>query len=120
MAVLTLGPIGNTAAKAILMAEKEGLSVAHYDMRFLKPLDEGLLHTIGKSFKQVITVEDGVRRGGFGSAILEFFADHNYPVRVERIGIEDEFVEHGAPDELYRILGMDAEGIYKAILNVGR
>jgi 1-deoxy-D-xylulose-5-phosphate synthase len=117
VAVLTLGPIGNIAAEAIKKAEERGLSVAHYDMRFLKPLDEELLHQIGKSFKKIVTVEDGVKKGGFGSAVLEFFADNGYNnLQVKRIGIPDEFIEHGTPEELYRMLGMDAEGIYKVIV----
>jgi len=119
MAVLTLGPIGNVAAEAIAKAEEKGLSVAHYDMRFLKPLDEELLHCIGKSFKKVITVEDGVRKGGFGSSVLEFFADSGYNnICVKRIGIPDEFIEHGDPEELYQMLGMDVEGIYNVILEI--
>ena len=118
MAVLTLGPIGNVAAEAIAKAEAKGLSVAHYNMRFLKPLDEELLHQIGKSFKKVITVEDGVRKGGFGSSVLEFFADNGYnDICVKRIGIPDEFIEHGDPEELYRVLGMDVEGIYSVLVS---
>ncbi len=117
MAVLTLGPIGNVAAKAIVKAQEKGLSVAHYDMRFLRPLDEELLHSIGKSFNKVITIEDGVRKGGFGSAVLEFFADNGYNnINVKRIGIPDEFIEHGTPEELYHMLGMDLEGILKEIV----
>ncbi len=117
VAVLSLGPIGNAAAGAIKKAEEKGLSVAHYDMRFLKPLDEELLHQIGKSFKKIITVEDGVKKGGFGSAVLEFFADNGYSnLQVKRIGIPDEFIEHGTPEELYRMLEMDVDGIYKVLV----
>jgi len=117
VALLSLGPIGNIAAEAIAKAEKEnsGLSVAHYNMRFLKPLDEELLHNIGKSFKKVITIEDGVIKGGFGSSVLEFFSDNDYNLQVKRIGIPDEFVEHGSTKELYRMLGMDAEGVCAAL-----
>jgi len=117
VAVLSFGPIGNVAAEAIRKAEEKGFSIAHYDMRFLKPLDEKLLHQIGKSFKKVITVEDGAKKGGFGSAVLEFFADNGYNnIQIKRIGIPDEFIEHGTPEELYRILGMDVEGIYRVLI----
>jgi 1-deoxy-D-xylulose-5-phosphate synthase len=120
MALLTLGPIGNIASKAIERAQKEGLSVAHYDMRFLRPLDEELLHQIGKTFRKIITIEDGVRKGGFGSAILEFFADNEYNPVVRRIGIPDEFIEHGTPDELYHKLGMDEDGIFNQVMDFSK
>lgn len=117
LAVVTIGPIGKRAATAIQRAEKEtGLSIAHYDLRFLKPLDEELLHEIGKRFKRILTVEDGVIQGGMGSAVLEFMADHGYYPQVRRIGVPDKFIEHGAITELYRLCGMDEEGIYKAII----
>ena len=113
--ILSLGPIGMEAARAITIAEMKArhtLSVAHYDMRFLKPIDEEILHEVGKTFKRVITVEDGVIEGGLGSAVLEFFADNGYnDIDVRRVGIPDEFVEHGKVKELYKICGMDAESI---------
>ena len=84
-------------------------------MRFLKPLDESLLHEIAKKFKNVITIEDGVINGGFGSAVLEFMSDNNYRLSVKRLGISDKFVEHGSPEELYEMLGLDANGIAKSI-----
>ena len=116
IAVLTLGPIGNTAAKAIDRFEQEtGQSVAHYDLRFLKPLDEALLHEVGKNFTRIVTVEDGVRKGGMGSAILEFMTDNGYTPHVSRIGIPDGFVEHGTVKQLYHLCGMDEEGIMKAL-----
>ena len=116
IAVLTLGPIGNTAAKAIDRFEQEtGQSVAHYDLRFLKPLDEALLHEVGKNFTRIVTVEDGVRKGGMGSAVLEFMADNGYTPRVSRIGIPDNFVEHGSVKQLYHLCGMDEEGILKVL-----
>lgn len=119
LAVLTLGPIGHEAAKAIARAETEsGKSIAHYDMRFVKPLDEKLLHHIATSFKKIITIEDGVIQGGFGSAVLEFMADNGYTPTVKRIGLPDHFVEHGTPAELYQELGMDEEGITLAIKNL--
>ncbi|WP_373825010.1 1-deoxy-D-xylulose-5-phosphate synthase, partial [Bacteroides heparinolyticus] len=90
LAVITLGPIGNIAARAIGRAEKEnGISIAHYDLRFLKPLDEDLLHEAGRNFRRIITIEDGMRTGGMGSAVLEFMADHDYTPQVERIGVPD-------------------------------
>ncbi|WP_373734449.1 1-deoxy-D-xylulose-5-phosphate synthase, partial [Bacteroides heparinolyticus] len=93
LAVITLGPIGNIAARAIGRAEKEnGISIAHYDLRFLKPLDEDLLHEAGKNFRRIITIEDGMRTGGMGSAVLEFMADHDYTPQVERIGVPDTFI----------------------------
>ena len=117
LAVLTLGPIGNTAEKAIERAEKEGYSIAHYDLRFLKPLDEEMLHEIGKKFHHVITIEDGVLKGGMGSAILEFMADHEYTPVIKRLGIADKFVQHGPVKDLYRICGLDEENIYNTIVN---
>lgn len=117
LAVVTIGPIGKLAAKAIERAEKEkGLSVAHYDLRFLKPLDEEMLHEIGKTFKRVLTVEDGIIQGGMGSTLLEFMADHGYYPELHRIGVPDKFIEHGTIPELYHLCGMDEEGIYKAII----
>lgn len=116
LAVITLGPIGHAAAKAIARAEEEkGLSIAHYDLRFLKPLDEALLHEIGQKFTRIVTVEDGVRKGGMGSAILEFMADNGYTPQVRRIGVPDTFVEHGSLKELHHLCGMDEEGIYKEL-----
>ena len=117
MAVITLGPIGNLAAKAIERAEQaSGKSIAHYDLSFLKPLDEAMLHEIGKQFKQVITIEDGALNGGMGSAVLEFMADNNYQPNISRIGIPDKFIEHGTVPELYKICGMDEESIVNKIL----
>lgn len=117
LAVVTIGPIGKLAAKAIERAEKEkGFSVAHYDLRFLKPLDEEMLHEIGKTFKRILTVEDGIIQGGMGSTLLEFMADHGYYPELHRIGVPDKFIEHGTIPELYHLCGMDEEGIYKAII----
>lgn len=117
VAVLTLGPIGNVAADAIAEVEKEhGVSVAHYDMRFLKPLDTALLDEVAQRFKRVVTVEDGARLGGFGSAVLEYFADKGVMPDVVRLGLPDNFVEHGKPEELYRIVGLDKDTIKKALL----
>lgn len=116
LAVITIGPIGKLAAKAIARAEKDSnLSIAHYDLRFLKPLDEELLHEVGKNFKRIVTVEDGAIKGGMGCAVLEFMSDHGYYPEVHRIGVPDEFIEHGSIPELYHLCGMDEEGIYKDI-----
>ena len=118
IAVLTLGPIGNEAIKAIASAEaKSGKRIAHYDLRFLKPLDEEMLDEIGKNFQFIVTIEDGVLKGGMGSAILEFMADQGYTPTVRRIGIPDRFIQHGTPKELYQICGMDAENIEKVLLS---
>lgn len=116
VAVLTIGPIGNVAAKAIARFEQEtGQSVAHYDIRFLKPLDEEMLQEVGQRFTRIVTAEDGVLKGGMGSAVLEYMADHGFTPRVARVGIPDNFVEHGAVKVLHRICGMDEEGIIKAL-----
>lgn len=113
MAVITLGPIGNTVSKAIERAEKEkGISIAHYYLRFLKPLDTEMLHEIGSNFSQVVTIEDGVRKGGMGSAVLEFMADNGYTPQCKCIGVPDQFIEHGSIPELHRLCGMDEEGIF--------
>lgn len=115
IAVLSLGPIGNEAMKAIDQVEQEGISVAHYDMIYLKPLDEALLHEVGRKFKRIITIENGVIAGGLGSAVLEFMADHGYTPFVKRIGVPDQFIEHGSIPELYKLCGMDADSIAEII-----
>lgn len=114
VAILTVGPIGNDAQKAIEALPQQD-KVAHYDLRFIKPLDGDLLDEIGKKFKKVITIEDGVRNGGFGSAVLEWFNDHGYAPSVQRMGLPDEFVTHGSVDELRRIVGLDAPHIKQNI-----
>ncbi len=112
LAVLTLGTMAIPSAKAIEIIEKEQhVSIAHYDLRFLKPLDESMLHEVAMNFKKIITIEDGVINGGFGSAVLEFMADNNYTPQLKRLGIPDSFIEHGTPEELYHMLGLDVEGI---------
>lgn len=117
IAVITLGPIGNIAAHAIKRAEEEkGLSIAHYDLRFLKPMDEALLHEVGRSFQRIITVEDGVLKGGMGSAVLEFMADNSYTPHIQRIGVPDKFIEHGSIPELYRLCGMSEEEIFNQLI----
>ena len=118
VAVLSIGPIGNNVTRAIeqLTVDSEQLTVAHYDMRFLKPLDENILDEVGRKFKRVITVENGVRKGGLGSAVLEWMNDHGYAPKIQRLGLPDNFVEHGTVKELQHIVGIDEEGIKKAIL----
>lgn len=112
MAILSFGPIGNDAAKAIAEVEKEtGMSVAHYDMRFAKPLDEDILKDVAEKHKHVITVEDGVRMGGFGTAVLEWIDDHGYSCHVTRMGLPDEFVEHGTVAQLKSITRLDVDAI---------
>ena len=118
VAVLTLGPIGNDVAAAIAEAEKDGTrgkTAAHYDMRFVKPLDGKLLTEIGSKFKEIVTVEDGARNGGFGSAVTEWLQDHGYQAKVKRIGMPDHFVEHGTIAQLREIIGMDNKTIVDTI-----
>ena len=115
VAVLTIGPMGNNAMRAIEQLGSEA-SVALYDMRFLKPIDENILEEVGKKFKRIITVENGAIRGGLGSAVLEWMNDHGYTPKVKRLGLPDNFVEHGTVKELQHIVGIDEEGIKKAIL----
>ena len=118
VALLTLGPIGKVMEWAVAEAEKQGVSVAHYDMRFVKPIDTEILREVGENFKYVITLEDGTVKGGLGSAVLEYMAESGYTPKVEVMGIPDEFIEHGAPDELYRICKMDKEDVLRAILKI--
>ncbi len=117
-AVMTIGPIGNIAAEAIADIEREhtDMHVAHYDMRFLKPLDENILAEAARRFDHIITVEDGVRNGGFGSAVLEWMADNGHAPRMTRIGLPDNFVEHGTVAQLQHITGIDKEAIMQAIM----
>lgn len=123
IAVLSVGPVGNNAVKAVEMIENDaksasggsGISVAHYDMRFVKPLDENLLKEVAAKFKHVITVEDGVREGGFGSAVIEWMEDNGQHLDIVRLGLPDHFVEHGTVAQLQSIVGIDAEGIRRTI-----
>ena len=137
VAVLTIGAIGNTMAEAIeSVSPKDGLSAkrsnseavcqsegrsvsfAHYDMRWLKPLDEEILHEVGKKYKTIVTAEDGMIAGGFGSAVLEWMSDHGYTPRVIRLGVNDQYVEHGSTKELYHMLKLDKEGLCESLLQV--
>ena len=132
-AVITIGPIGNDAAKAIAELEAEGkeqcaasdeskeqcegksLSIAHYDLRFLKPLDNSLLEEVGKKFKHIVTIEDGVRNGGMGSAVLEWMSDHGYQPTITRMGLPDDFVEHGTVNQLREIVHLDNNSIKETL-----
>ena len=137
VAVLTIGSIGNTMAEAIeSVSPKDGLSAkrsdseavcqsegrsvsfAHYDMRWLKPMDEDILHEVGRKYKTIVTAEDGMIAGGLGSAVLEWLADHGYTPRVIRLGVNDQFVEHGSTKELYHMLKLDKEGLCESLLQV--
>ena len=115
VAVLSIGPIGTYVEQAI---DESNLDIAHYDMRFLKPLDNKLLQEVGEQFKTIITVEDGSRDGGMGSAVLEWMADHGYTPRVIRLGIADNFVEHGTVEQLYEACGISKEAIKKVIYQI--
>ncbi|MDR2917140.1 MAG: 1-deoxy-D-xylulose-5-phosphate synthase [Tannerella sp.] len=118
VAVLSIGPIGNEVKKAIEMIVEDSPSVAHYDMIYLKPVDEDILHEVGERFKYIITVENGVRSGGLGSIVAEFMTENGYAPKINRIGVPDQFIEHGTIPELFKICGMDAESIFKTINNV--
>ena len=115
VAVLTIGPIGNDVEDII--KEDNSTTIAHYDMRFLKPLDENILHEVGRKFKRIVTIEDGARNGGFGSAILEWMSDHGYSPAITRMGLPDTFIEHGTVAQLRKIAGIDKESIRKEIKN---
>ena len=126
IALLSLGPIGNTAAEAIRLFEQqqaqEGhpLTVAHYDMRFLKPLDENILYEVGTHFSRIITIEDGVVRGGLGSAVLEYMSDHGFFPKVTRMGLPDYFVEHGTVEQLRQIVGIDRDAIVSQLRSISQ
>ncbi len=115
VAILSIGSVGNLAAEAIDRVEAKGISVAHYDMRFLKPIDEDVLHEVARNHKRIITLENGTINGGLGSAVLEFMADHGYTPNVRRMGLPDQFIEHGSVPELCRLCGIDSESIVQAI-----
>ena len=115
MAILSIGPIGNIVEKAI---EELNKSIAHYDMRFVKPLDGKLLQEVAEQFKTIITIEDGAKDGGMGSAVSEWMNDHNYSPRIIRLGLPDKFVEHGTVDELYEACGISKDAIKKVIYQI--
>jgi 1-deoxy-D-xylulose-5-phosphate synthase len=115
VAILSIGHIGNYVTEARQLLQTLDLSPAHYDMRFVKPLDKELLHTVFKKFNKIITLEDGAITGGFGSAVLEFMADNGYAAKVIRLGIPDVFIEHGEQIQLHKECGCDPEGIARAV-----
>jgi len=114
-AIITIGHVGNYAVEVCSRLRECGLDVAHFDLCFLKPLDEDLLHEIFRRFSTILTVEDGSVQGGMGSAVLEFMADHGYKASVKRLGIPDRFIEQGTVTELHHECGYDVEGIIKAV-----
>ena len=125
VAVLTIGAIGNPMSEAIesvcetvCQSEGRSVSIAHYDMRWLKPMDEEILHEVGRKYKTIVTAEDGIIAGGLGSAVLEWMSDHGYTPRVIRLGVNDQFVEHGSTKELYHLLKLDKEGLCESLLQV--
>jgi len=115
IAILSLGHPGNFAAAAIRDLKQDGLSPAHYDMRFAKPLDETMLHEVFAKYDKIITVEDGTTTGGFGSAVAEFMIAHQYSARIKMLGIPDHYIEHGSLKELHKECGYDANGIAAAV-----
>jgi 1-deoxy-D-xylulose-5-phosphate synthase len=118
LALLTIGHIGNYAVEVCDRLSKKGIEIGHYDMRFVKPLDEELLLEVLARYNKIVTVEDGCLQGGFGSAILEFMADQNLKAEVRRLGIPDRVVEHGEQLELHRECGFDPEGIEKTVIQM--
>ena len=115
LAVISIGPIGNIAREAIENARAAGVNAAHYDMIYLKPIDEELLHEVGKKYRRIITVENGTIRGGLGSAVMEFMNENGYTPEIKRIGIPDRFIPQGTIPELYNYCGMDADSIFNQL-----
>ena len=120
VAIISAGTIGYEVQRALQLLDAHDIHPAHYDIRFIKPLDEGLLHSVLLKYKRIVTVEDNALQGGFGSALLEFCADKGYYPKVKRLGIPDRFIEHGTPQDLYKLCGYDAEAIVKAVMEIIR
>ena len=120
LAVITIGHPGNFAVKAAAILESEGITFTHYDMRFLAPIDEEALHSVFRKFTRIITVEDGVLKGGLGSAVLEFMCDNGYNAEVKRMGITGYFVEHGTQEELIRECGFDTNSLVREVRKLVR
>ena len=118
IAILSIGHPGNFAQDAIKKMDTENVSIAHYDMRFVKPLDGIMLHEIFSKYDKIITIEDGCLMGGFGSAIIEFMCDNNYTTSVHRLGIPDKYINHGTQKELWEECGFDTNSIIKKIKEV--
>jgi 1-deoxy-D-xylulose-5-phosphate synthase len=118
LAILSFGPMGNYVKEAVAKLNAQGLHPAHFDMRFVKPIDAEMLHDIFGRFDRVLTIEDGCLQGGFGSAVIEFMVDNGYTSQVKRLGIPDHFVEHGSPEQLFEECGYGRNGIYQAALEM--
>lgn len=118
IALLSIGPIGKKMEKVVDAAAQKGISVAHYDMRFLKPIDQELLHAIGKKFNKIVTIEDACITGGLGSAVTEFMSANSYTATIRCIGIPDKFIEHGTTEELYKICRMDCDSVLDTIVKL--
>jgi len=118
MAILTIGHIGNYVTEIAERLSKQGIEVAHFDMRFVKPIDEKMLHEVMQNYTRILTLEDGCVQGGFGSAVLEFMADHNYHVMIKRLGLPDVIIEHGEQIELHDECGIGPKGIEAAVLQL--
>lgn len=118
IAVLTIGPVGNDALKAIEELEQENKCtgrIAHYDMRFLKPIDENILEEVGQNFSEVITVEDGAKNGGLGTAVMEWLNEHNHSIHVQRLALPDKFIEQGTVQQLRQLCRIDKDSIKREI-----
>ncbi len=118
VALVTIGKAGIFAKRAVKSLENKGISAAHFDMRFVKPIDSEMLSEIFKNFKYIVTIEDGAIQGGFGSAVLEFMAGNNYSATIKLLGIPDKFIEHGSPEDLYKECGIDVKGITNAVVDL--
>ena len=118
IAYITIGHIGNKAVEACKILEEQGISAAHYDLRYVKPIDELMLHEVFTKFKQVITVEDGCIQGGMGSAVLEFMGDNGYQAQVKRLGIPDQYIEHGSQEQLYTECNYNTENLVETALSM--
>ncbi len=113
-----VGKAGIFAKRAVKSLENKGISAAHYDLRFVKPIDAEMLTGIFNNYKFIVTVEDGAIQGGFGSAVLEFMAENNFSATVKLLGIPDKFIEHGSPEDLYKECGIDVKGITNSVLDL--
>jgi len=118
VALLSIGKAGIFAKRAVKSLENRDVSAAHYDMRFVKPIDTEMLEEVFSNYKIIVTVEDGVIHGGFGSAVLEYMAENNYSATIKLLGVPDKFIEHGTPDDLYRECGIDVKGITNSVLEL--
>ena len=118
VAILSIGHVGNYVIESYEKFQKKGIDVAHYNMIFVKPLDEKLLHKVFQKFENIVTIEDGCIQGGFGSAVIEFMSDNNYKANVVRLGIPDKFINHGTQEELHKECLYDAETLQKTVVKL--